>query len=372
MSDLTPDYTNENDFLPENYDFDLPECLIAQYPAPKREDARMLVLDRASGSRFHKNVCDLADIVRGDEVVVVNDTRVIPARLVGRRQTGGKVELLVIPDRLSVGSLSGGDNSRFRCLSKASGKLRPGEELLFGDQDVVRIDEVCDNGVVVVDFRRVGGAMSLMSRYGQVPLPPYIQRDRNVPSSPADHERYQTIFASQSGAVAAPTAGLHLTHGILDSLKNRGVPVARVTLHVGPGTFLPIRAANLRDHTVLPEFASISSETASYLNDARHRGRRILAVGTTTVRTLESFIDENGQIGAGDREVALTIRPGYRFRAIAAMLTNFHLPRSSLLVLVSVFAGRSSVLDAYSDAVARGYRFYSYGDAMLIGDYNTL
>lgn len=371
MNDLALPHADDPEFLLDSYDFGLPEHLIAQQPAVNRQDARLLVQNHKTGRRFHKRVVDLHDILHGDEVLVVNDTRVIPARLVGRRTTGGRVELLVIPDRLPGGEPPNDTPDICRCLSKTSGRLRPGEELLFGDSDIVRVHAVLDNGIVAVDFGPAGGMRSLTQRVGQIPLPPYIRRDPASRCSAADRERYQTVYAAHPGAVAAPTAGLHLTQGLLDSLKARDIPVVRVTLHVGPGTFLPIRVNHLHNHSVMPEFASISPETAAYLNNARAEGRRVLAVGTTTVRTLEAFTEPGGHVVSGNQEVALTIRPGHRFRAIDAMLTNFHLPKSSLLVLVSAFAGRKTILSAYEDAVALQYRFYSFGDAMLIGEYDN-
>lgn len=335
------------------YDFALPPDAVAQVPCDRRDGSRLLVMPRDGGTLAHERFASLPELLRGDEVVVVNDTRVVPARLVGSKASGGRVELLVLPPAPDDAP---GERT---CMTRASRPLKPGDVVRLPGERVVTVTATLGGGRARVTF--AGDPWAVLDAAGRVPLPPYIKRDAGEP----DRERYQTVYAGPKGAVAAPTAGLHFTPGILDALGSRGIPVLRVTLHVGPGTFEPVRSGDLRAHAVEPEHAHVPEETADALADARRAGRRVLAVGTTTVRVLEGSADE-GAVRAGHRRVDLTIRPGHRFGVVDGLITNFHLPRSSLLVLVSAFAGRERVLSAYSEAVARGYRFYSYGDAMLI------
>jgi len=344
------------DDLTAGYDYDLPESLIAQSPAPSRTASRLLVLDRARDSLEHRVFADILEYLRPADCLVLNDTKVIPARLLGALPTGGRVELLLLRSL-------GGDE--WECLARPAGKLRPGRTARFGegpflDAEVTAI--VDDTG-----RRRVRLSSSLpvreaIERVGHVPLPPYIRRDDAEP----DRERYQTVYAVHPGSAAAPTAGLHFDEDLLRRLEGSGVRVARLTLHVGLGTFRPITADRLDQHTMHSESYVVSEECAQCANAAREAGGRIVAVGTTSVRTLESASDTEGRLHPCTGETELFIRPGHRFRAVDALLTNFHLPRSSLLVLVSALAGRERVLAAYREAVARGYRFFSYGDAMLI------
>jgi S-adenosylmethionine:tRNA ribosyltransferase-isomerase len=338
----------------ESYAFDLPVEAIAQAPADAREASRLLVLEGSSAA--HTRFAELPTLLRGDEVLVVNDTRVVPARLLGRKESGGQVELLVLPPGPDDGPT---DRA---CMCRTSRPLREGARVLLPGDRSVTVVATLGGGRVRVDF--AADPVTVLEACGQVPLPPYIRREAGP--NPADLQRYQTVYAGAPGAVAAPTAGLHFTPTLLEEVAARGVPVLRVTLHVGPGTFEPVRATDLREHAVGGENVTISEETAAALAHARREGRRVLAVGTTTVRTLEGSVDEAGAVRAGSRRVDLTIRPGHAFRVVDQLVTNFHLPRSSLLVLVAAFAGRERVLSAYADAVARGYRFYSYGDAMLI------
>jgi S-adenosylmethionine:tRNA ribosyltransferase-isomerase len=348
------------------FDFDLPAELIAQQPAARREDARLLVLDRCSGAVAHHGVTDLPGLLRSGDLLVVNDTRVLAARLFGYRDTGGKVEALLLEPAPAHG------DDAWVAMVKAGGTLREGES--------VRV-ETRDGGAggAYRIVRRLGGGRfavvgddvplaELMASAGKLPLPPYIRREIHDERDVLDRERYQTIFAEHDGAIAAPTAGLHLTPEIVDRLAARSVDVARVTLHVGVGTFLPIRTDDLDEHDMHEERYVVPDETAAAIRAARAEGRRVVAVGTTTVRTLEAAAaaSDDGLPVASAGSTDLFIRPGHTFRAVDALLTNFHLPRSTLLCLVSALAGRERVLAAYREAVAERYRFFSYGDAMLI------
>ena len=350
--------------LISEFDFELPEELIAQHPLERRDASRMLVVNRAGKSWRDASFAEFPSELREGDAAVVNNTRVFPARLVGRREpTGGRVELLLVRRR---GEFEG---ETWEVLAKPARRLEAGARVTFGDgrlsAETVAATE--DGAGRVVRFHADGDFSALLEEFGRMPLPPYIKRDgEDLASAEEDRERYQTVYAAAPGAIAAPTAGLHFTPKVFDSLRARGVRACEVTLHVGYGTFAPVRAEDLSEHRVAAERFEISEETAEEINRTKERGGRVVAVGTTTVRALESAVDESGRVRAGRGETGLTITPGYRFRAVDAMLTNFHLPRSSLLVLVSAFAGRELVLGAYRHAVASRYRFYSYGDCMLI------
>ena len=342
-----------------DYDFDLPPGQVAQRPPAERGGSRMLVLDRATGALADRRFADLPEYVRAGDAVVLNDTRVVPARLVGRKPTGGRAELFLVerhPDRT------------WSALAKPGRTLRAGAEVLLPDGLAARVEAVDGDGRRRVRFTRGGAALTVeaedaaLDAAGQMPLPPYVDR----PADAADAERYQTVYARARGAVAAPTAGLHFTPATLDALRQRGAAVERVTLHVGYGTFEPVRADDLADHRVAAEAAEVSAATAAALDAARAGGGRVLAVGTTSTRALESAADAAGRFHARSGPTGLTVTPGYRFRAVDGLLTNFHLPRSSLLVLTATFGGREAVMAAYRHAVREGYRFYSYGDCMLI------
>jgi S-adenosylmethionine:tRNA ribosyltransferase-isomerase len=349
------------------FDYELPEELIAQHPLGRRDASRMLVFSRAGGSWRDGSFSEFPAELREGDCVVVNNTRVFPARLEGRREpTGGRVELLLVRRRENLGG------ETWEALARPARRLDAGARVTFGDGRLsAEVLSSTDDGarrVVRFETSDTGGDFAaLLEEFGRMPLPPYIKRDgQDLVSRDEDRERYQTVYAASSGAIAAPTAGLHFTSEVFERLRARGVRVAELTLHVGYGTFAPVRAEDLSTHSVAPESFEISEEAADTLNDARSRGGRVVAVGTTTVRALESSTDEHRRISSGHGETGLTITPGYSFRAVDAMLTNFHLPRSSLLVLVSAFAGRELVLSAYRHAVAARYRFYSYGDCMLI------
>lgn len=338
-----------------DFDYDLPDRLIAQTPAEKRENSRMLVVDRVRKTWQDKHFYNFSEFLQPGDVLVLNNTKVFPARLFGETETGAKVELFLVKEL---------ENSVWETLARPAKRLKTGKKVSFGEKLTAEVLEKTREGHIIVNFAADGNFDEIIDEIGQTPLPPYIKRGETGIES--DRERYQTIFAKNRGAIAAPTAGLHFTPEILREIKNRGVSVAEITLHVGYGTFEPVRVSDLSEHKVLPEQYEISSETAEILNAARAENRRIIAVGTTTTRTLESAIAENEKFSPCKNLANLTITPGYRFKAVDALLTNFHLPQSSLLVLISTFAGHELIMKAYRHAVAENYRFYSYGDCMLI------
>jgi S-adenosylmethionine:tRNA ribosyltransferase-isomerase len=339
---------------PSELDYELPEELIAQEPVEPRDASRLLVLPRAAGEARHLRFSDLPELLEPGDLLVLNDSRVIPARLEGRKESGGRCELLLV-EPLGEGG------ARWRALGQSSKPLRAGGRLRFPGLEA-EVEEVEGDGLVAVRFDREGAELeAALARAGRVPLPPYVRR----PPCPADRERYQTVVARVPGSVAAPTAGLHFTEELLARLDRRGVARVTVTLHVGPGTFLPVRAARLEDHRMHAERFEVPAGAAAAFAAARARGGRVVAVGSTVARVLETAVEEGGlRPGAG--RTTLLLLPGHRFRAVDGLLTNFHLPRSTLLALVCAFGGRDRVLAAYREAVARRYRFFSYGDAMAI------
>lgn len=334
------------------FDFPFDETLIADHPVSPRDHARMLVVPRKREPVFqHAQVKDLPDLLQAGDVVVLNDTKVIPARLYGTKQsTGGKVEVLFVRPL---------EETIWEVLLK--GHVAVGQILQFQDEATAEVlERTPERTVLRIDTR--GSVKDLLGRIGEVPLPPYIKRA----ATGQDKEAYQTVFARSEGAVAAPTAGLHFTEQLLTALKQKDIQVATVTLHVGPGTFRPVTVDRIEDHHMSAEWFDISEETAQCLNAAKAEGRRVVAVGTTSVRTLESAVDEAGKIRPGPGETSLFITPGFRFTMVDALLTNFHLPRTTLLMLVSAFTGQDQLRAAYAEAITARYRFYSYGDAMLI------
>jgi S-adenosylmethionine:tRNA ribosyltransferase-isomerase len=341
------------------FDFTLSPELIAQHPARRRSDSRLLILDRRTGLVKHDKFPAILDCLCPGDGLVLNNTKVFKARLLGSRETGGKIEVFLVRP-----SASGFGGDRWEALVSPSRRLHEGESILFDSTHSVTLATHIDNGRWIVDFGSAPTRNKIISRFGHVPLPPYISRRDGA----LDTRRYQTVFAKagQSGAVAAPTAGLHFTRSLLEEVKRRKVSIIEVTLHVGPGTFKPIKVNNIEDHRVDPEFAQLSAIAADKINKVRTRGGKIVAVGTTSVRTLESAPMTSGIIDPFTGPVDLFIRPGFEFKVVDRLLTNFHLPQSSLLVLVSAFAGREQVLAGYREAVRLKYRFYSYGDAMLI------
>lgn len=342
--------------LISDFDYELPEQLIAQRPLADRAASRMLVVDRANRTWHDSHFVRLQEYLEPDDVLVLNNTRVFPARLQGRRTpSGGTVELLLIREV---------ESNVWETLARPARRLRTGDRLVFGESRLqAKVIESLDNGIRRIRFESDQSFDQVIDALGETPLPPYIKR---AVVSQDDQERYQTVYASKKGAIAAPTAGLHFTPEVLSEIKSSGVTVVEITLHVGYGTFEPVRVKDIRLHRVAPERFSLDDSAARAVNQARDQGGRIVAVGTTTARALESTGASNGRIVERSGFADLTILPGHRFRAVDVLLTNFHLPRSSLLVLVSAFAGHNLILDAYRHAVSSGYRFYSYGDCMLI------
>jgi S-adenosylmethionine:tRNA ribosyltransferase-isomerase len=339
------------------FDYDLPPALIAQEPAEPRDSSRLLVLDRSRGALEDRTFSELPELLRPGDCLVANRSRVFPARLLGVAVPGGgPVELLLLQP---VGQ------DRWEAMVRPGRRCRLGARLEFaGGAARARVVGESQGGTRVVAFEGSWPVRELLERHGLPPLPPYIAR-HDAPK-PEDRERYQTVYARDDGSVAAPTAGLHFTPALLVRLAQRGVALHYLTLHVGPGTFRPLRTERVEEHRMEAESIDVPAETARAIAEAKRDGRRVVAVGTTTTRALEGAVGDDGSVRDGAGEVDLFIRPGHRFRIVDALVTNFHLPRSSLLVLVSAFAGRDVVLEAYRHAVASGYRFYSYGDAMLI------
>jgi S-adenosylmethionine:tRNA ribosyltransferase-isomerase len=336
----------------EEFDFAFPRELIAERPIEPRDAARLLVVGAGLADRC---IGDLPGLLRPGDVLVVNDTRVIPVRLHGRRGDAG---IAVTLHRDLGGGL-------WRAFAKGARRLKPGDVLTFGPGFAGEVATKEAEGDIVLRFAAEGAALSaLLERFGQMPLPPYIHRDKS--GDPADRCNYQTMFATRNGAVAAPTAGLHFTPALIAALRAAGIAIETVTLHVGAGTFLPVKVDDTRDHCMHAEFGVIEPATAERLNAARAAGRRIIATGTTSLRLLESAADERGKIRPFAAETQLFITPGYRFRAIDVLLTNFHLPRSTLFMLVAAFAGLGRMKAAYAHAIAGRYRFFSYGDATLL------
>ena len=347
------------------YDYQLPEELIAQKPADRRDQSKLLVLNRQSGQMHHQRFDQLGDFLKPGDVLVVNNTAVIPGRLKGKKASGGKVDVLICRFNGNGRPSASKATPVFECLIKAAKPPQSGSSLFFDDQLTARVLER-RNETYLVKFDAEGDFESILDRIGEIPLPPYIRRSTELKTPCDDRVAYQTVYATQKGAVAAPTAGLHFTPGLLERLKTQGVAIAALTLHVGYGTFRPVRSADIRSHHMHAERYLISSAAAQKINSARKGGHRVIAVGTTCVRTLEYAADAGGTVAAGSGDCDLFIYPGYRFKAVDALITNFHLPRSTLIMLVSAFAGRKAVLQAYQEAIKRKYRFYSYGDAMLI------
>jgi S-adenosylmethionine:tRNA ribosyltransferase-isomerase len=315
----------------------------------------MLIVDRRSGELADRNFYDLPELLRDGDVVVLNNTRVFPARLFGRSETGAQVEIFLVRET---------SRGIWETLARPARRLKTGKKIIFGEKLIAEVIDKTEDGKVRVRFEAHGDFDRILDEIGRTPLPPYIKRQDG--SIDADRERYQTVFARERGAIAAPTAGLHFTPEILEKVKAKGVTVAEVTLHVGYGTFEPVRVRDLSLHSVMPEQYEIGAAAAETLNRAKAEGRRIVAIGTTTTRALETVMTKHGRFEAERENANLTIIPGYKFKAIDALLTNFHLPQSSLLVLVSTFAGHQLIMDAYRHAVSKSYRFYSYGDCMLI------
>ncbi len=333
--------------------YDLPEELIAQTPLEQRDTSRLMVLNKDTGKVAHKHFYDVLDYLHPGDCLVMNDSRVLPARLLGHRPTGGAVEVLLLRDL--------GDK-KWECLCKPGRKMQVGNEVIFGNGELTAtVVDVQEDGNRVVEFHYEGIFLEVLERLGKMPLPPYIKAELQ------DQERYQTVYSREVGSAAAPTAGLHFTNDLLDKIRAKGIKTAFVTLHVGLGTFRPVKAEEITQHHMHSELCMISEETAQILNETKTAGGRIICVGTTSCRTLESLVNEDGSFAAKSKWTEIFIYPGYTFKAMQGLITNFHLPESTLVMLVSAFAGRENVLNAYNEAVKERYRFFSFGDAMFIG-----
>ncbi len=347
------DNRNEDERM-KTHDFwyDLPEDLIAQTPLERRDTSRLLVLDRLTGRLEHKHFYDILDYLQPGDCLVMNDSRVLPARLFGHRPTGGAVEVLLLRDL--------GDK-KWECLCKPGRKMQVGSQVIFGDGELTAtVIAVQEDGNRIVEFHYEGIFLEVLERLGKMPLPPYIKAELQ------DQERYQTVYSREVGSAAAPTAGLHWTNELLDKAREKGVKTAFVTLHVGLGTFRPVKAEEISQHHMHSELCMISRETAEILNQTKANGGRVICVGTTSCRTLESLVKVDGTFEECSKWTEIFIFPGYQFKAMDGLITNFHLPESTLVMLVSAFAGRKNVLHAYEEAVKERYRFFSFGDAMLI------
>ena len=351
-----------------DYDYDLPAHLIAQHPAADRKRSRLLSMDRYTGGLSHHRFHDIAALLSPSDVLVLNDTRVIPARLAGRKSTGGRAEVLIIDYADGIRKKQGNQHLFIcRCLVRTSKSPRPGTEIHFESGLRAQIAENHGDGVHTVLWSGPEPMESALEKQGEMPLPPYIDRTQETAGAPDDKEAYQTVYAARNGAAAAPTAGLHFTTDLLDALRKQGIAIYTLTLHVSYGTFMPVREGDIRNHKIHSERYHVDEKTTAAINAAKKAGRRIVAVGTTSVRTLEYAADDTGTLSAGSGSCDLFIYPGYRFRIVDKMITNFHLPKSTLLMLVSAFAGKDAILNAYQAAIEQQYRFFSYGDAMLIG-----
>ncbi len=361
----------DDDFQLSAYDYHLPPECIAQQPAARRDHSRLMVLDAGSGALEHRRFKEITTLLRPGDLLVLNNTRVFPARLLGRKETGGRVEMLLLhypetgepcPEEPSW------HESRVLALVKSSKRPRPGTRLLFGDRLQAVVETLREDGKIRARLRYRPGQgedlEALLARYGQMPLPPYIRRPEGCTEE--DRRRYQTRYAQATGSVAAPTAGLHFSDSLLARIRDLGVATTSVTLHVGYGTFAPVRTEDIRDHAIHSEYVQVDRVAAETINQARKAGNRIWAVGTTTVRTLEFAVDRQGQVQPVQDLCDMFIYPGHTFQVVDNLITNFHLPRSSLLFLVSALAGRQRILASYREAVRQGYRFFSYGDAMAI------
>ena len=331
--------------------FDLPEKLIAQTPIAQRDHSRLLHVDKVTGELEHRHFFDLPEYLDESDCLVLNDSRVLPARLIGCRPTGGSIELVLLRDL--------GDG-RWECLSRPGRKTKPGTEIIFGNGELTAtVESVAEGGNRIVKFHYEGIFLETLERLGKMPLPPYIKEELS------DSERYQTVYSKELGSAAAPTAGLHFTEELLDTIRAKGVRVCFVTLHVGLGTFRPVKEDEIEDHEMHSEFCIVPEETARIVTETKRNGGRVFAVGTTSCRTLESFAADDGTLAPSSGWTDIFIYPGYRFKCVDALVTNFHLPESTLIMLVSALAGRENVLNAYKVAVEKEYRFFSFGDACL-------
>ena len=337
----------------DDFDYDLPKELIAQTPLEKRDESRLLVLDKESGEVVHQKFYDIIDYLNKGDALVINDTKVIPARIIGvKEDTGAVIELLLLKDMI---------NNQWECLAKPQKRLKVGTIITFGDGLLkARVSEIRDEGITIVDLIYEGILMEILEHLGTMPLPPYIHEKLD------DQSMYQTVYAKDYGSAAAPTAGLHFTEELLEKIKLKGVEIVHITLHVGLGTFRPVIVSDVRNHTMHSEHYIVSKEAADTLNRIRKNGGKIIAVGTTSVRTLETVLRDNDCFVPCSGDTSIFIYPGFKFKAIDTLITNFHLPKSTLVMLVSALAGKDNILNAYKIAVNEKYRFFSFGDAMFI------
>ena len=337
----------------EDFDYELPEELIAQTPLEKRDESRLLVLDKESGSIDHKMFYDVIDYLNPGDALVINDTKVIPARIIGiKEETNAVIELLLLKDV---------NSNTWECLAKPQKRLKIGTIISFGDGLLkAKVVEIKEEGITIVELIYEGILMEILEKLGTMPLPPYIHEKLE------NQDMYQTVYAKDYGSAAAPTAGLHFTNELLDKIEKKGIKIVHVTLHVGLGTFRPVMVDDIKDHKMHSEHFIFTKEAADTLNEVRKNGGRIIAVGTTSVRTLESVLQNNDSFVPMISDTSIFIYPGYEFKAIDALITNFHLPKSTLVMLVSALAGKENILNAYKEAVDNKYRFFSFGDAMLI------
>jgi S-adenosylmethionine:tRNA ribosyltransferase-isomerase len=359
----------QDDFSLEAYDYTLPQKNIAQHPSETRDSSRLLVLDQRTAVLQHRKFSDVVDYFNKGDILVVNDTKVFPARLQGRKETGGKVEIFLLHFPMEQASSSENHLKKFAettALIKSSKRPAKGSTMVIDSNLSCTLLEHLDNGQVKVqlEYPQHLELSDILSRCGAVPLPPYIERSSGTLDN--DRTRYQTVYAQHTGAVAAPTAGLHFTEPVLETLHLKGVEIATLTLHVGYGTFAPVRTEIINEHVIHQEYISISKDTAVKIQDAKTKGGKVWAVGTTTVRALEFAAAGSGEVKATEGWCDLYIIPGFKFQVIDNLITNFHLPKSSLLFLVSALCGRKTLMSCYNEAIARDYRFYSYGDAMAI------
>ena len=356
----------QQEFSLKAYNYTLPTKNIAQHPADSRENSRLLIMNRKIGKWKHGTFHQIIDLFNPGDLLVVNNTKVFPARLYGRKESGGKVEVFLLSYPVLKKNAEIKKRAEVTALIKSSKRPKPGTHLLLGPDLDGEVLELLDGGKVKIELTYSDNKelSDILEQYGHVPLPPYISRKDGTTEE--DRERYQTVYAHQPGAVAAPTAGLHFSKNLLASIQQKGVETTQITLHVGHGTFAPVRCEDIRDHIIHQEYVSVSAESADKINAVRQNGGKIWAVGTTTVRTLEFMSNREGQVQAGDGWCGLYILPGYQFKVVDNLITNFHLPESSLLFLVSALCGRETLMESYREAIELGYRFYSYGDAMAI------
>ena len=356
----------QQEFSLKAYNYTLPPENIAQHPADAREKSKLLVMHRNTGQWHHSSFHRVIDLINPGDLLVVNDTRVFPARLYGHKESGGKVEVFLLSYPLEKDSATEKKQAEVTALVRSSKRPKTGTNLLLGPDLQAQVIELLDGGKVKIElsYSRGKKLSTILEQYGQVPLPPYISRKNGTTEE--DRKRYQTVYADKPGAVAAPTAGLHFSKNLLQVIRQKGIKTTQITLHVGHGTFAPVRCEDIRDHIIHQEYVSVSRESADRINHVRENGGKIWAVGTTTVRTLEFMSDKTGKVQAGDDWCGLYILPGYQFKVVDNLITNFHLPESSLLFLVSALCGRETLMKSYRNAIDMGYRFYSYGDSMAI------